>query len=120
MLNNEAIIERPDYKVHFRSYSDKLYGAFVIVHGEPHYIINEKLKGDMAIETLYRLIDASNEYAEYGFIMLQEGNTLFIDYDYKYSNGSKKFLHNTNVIDFNSYKYSLEYGKEKFKNRWDL
>ena len=122
MQTEQALIERPDYKVHFRSYSDKLYGARVIIGGEMHYIINDRLKGDMAIETLYRLIDASAEYAEYGFIMLQEDNKLFVEAEYKFNAIADRYVHKdaNKVVDINKYKYTLQHGIDKYKNRWDL
>lgn len=121
-MQTEAIIERKSYKVHFRSYSDKLYGVRVILQGEMHYIVNDRLKGDMAIETLYRLIDASADYSEYGFIMLQEDNKLFVDADYKFSSAADCYIYDDSnkVIDINKYKYTLGYGIEKYKDRWDL
>ena len=122
MLNNEASIERKDYKVHFRSYSDKLYGYRIILNNEPHFIINDTLMGDKAIETLYRLIDLASEYHEYGFVMLQEGNRVFVDYDYQFNKIAGKYIRNdgSKIVDINQYKYTLQHGIEKFKNRWDL
>ena len=118
----EAIIERKDYKVHFRSYSENLHGVRIVIGGECHYIINDTLKGDAAIEALYKLRDASIEFSEYGFVMLQKDNRLFVDSKYKYSPLADNFVYNdsSKVVDINKYKYSLEYGIEKYKNRWDL
>ena len=121
MLNEQALIERPDYKVHFRSYSDKVYGYRVIIKGEPHYIINDRLMGDLAIETLYRLKDLSAEYSEFGFIMLQQGNKLYIEHDYKYHSKYGGYFHGTShkVVDISKYRYTLHHGFEKYKDRWD-
>ena len=121
MLNEQALIERPDYKVHFRSYSDKLYGYRMFINGEEHYFINDNLMGDLAIETLYRLKDLSAEYSDYGFIMLQEGDKLYIHYDYKFSHKHGTFVHDNQnkIVDINRYRYTLHHGIDKYKDRWD-
>lgn len=118
----EAIIERHDYKIHFRSYSDKLYGVRVILNGESHFIINDRLKSDMAIETLYRLRDLSIEYREYGFLMLQKDNKVFVDANYKFDDMLHCYVkdYGKKVVDIAKYKYSLEYGIEKYRDRWDI
>ena len=113
-------IERQNYKVHFRSYSENVYGVRVIINNEHHYIINDILKGDMAIETLYRLIDYSNEYSDYGFISIEKDFKLFIEPDYKFNYEKCRFVYKTSnkVVDFNKYKYNIEHGIELYKNRW--
>ena len=121
MLNELAVIERPNYKVHFRSYSDKLYGYRIFVNGECHYIINDRLNGDMAISTLYRLKDLSAKYRDFGYVMLQEDNKVYVDYDYRFNHKHGDFVHDTSskVVDINRYKYTLHHGIDKYKDRWD-
>jgi hypothetical protein len=77
--------------------------------------------GDHAIETLYRLKDLSVQYSEFGFILLQEDNRLYVDYDYQFNRKIGQFVHNTSdkVVDINKYKYTLQHGIDKYKNRWD-
>ena len=121
MQNNDTLIDRQDYKVHFRSYSEKLYGVRVFINGEAHYIINDRLMGDQAIETLYRLKDLSVQYSEYGLIMLQENNNLYVEYDYKFNRRFGRFVLNKSekVVNIDKYKYTLQHGIDKYKNRWD-
>lgn len=121
MQNEQALIERPDYKVHFRSYSDKLYGYRIIIKGECHYFINDILKGDLAVSTLYRLKDLSAKYRDFGFVMLQKGNKPYVYYDYKFSNKHDNYVHEipNKVVDINMYKYTLQHGFDKYKDWWD-
>ena len=100
-------IERENYKVHFKTYSNKLYGARVVINDECHYFINEDLPCDIGIKTLYRLRDLGTEYANYGFIVLQEDNKIFIDPNYRYKNNTL-INRKDNVISFTQYKQSRD------------
>ena len=121
MQNEQAVIERPDYKVHFRSYSDMVLGYRAMLKGKAHYFINDNLMGDQAIETLYRLKDLAVEYNDYGFILLQKDNQIYIEYDYKYNRkyGGYFLGSSSKVVDLSRYKYTLHHGYEKYKDRWD-
>lgn len=83
-VQHQAEIEKKDYNLKIRAYSEKVMGYRVIVQNEYHYIINELYISEMA-NILKFLTTLNPKYDDYGLVILQEDYKPFIEKHYVYS-----------------------------------
>ena len=74
-----------DINIKVRTYSDRVLGYKIVLRNEEHYIINSAIPPSERWEVIDKLISLSEEYSEYGFILLLKDYKVFVDKQYRQS-----------------------------------